>query len=180
MIIECPYCGAKHSLDENALSGKSQLQGKCAKCQRSFSVNTPTVVAAAYGAPAQPAPAVEKTQLAAVNTGVAALPEGKTVALSVIAGPSKGQVFRLDKAQVTIGRYGTDIVLNDPEISRKHCSLIVHGTSAVLTDLGTTNGTFMDGQRITTHDLQHLSEFHIGSSTVLLTITATPADEHGA
>lgn len=52
-----------------------------------------------------------------------------------------------------------------------HCALYVNSSTAMLTDLGTTNGTYVDGCRITTHELHHLSEFHIGNSTLMFTVT---------
>ncbi|MEE8201759.1 MAG: FHA domain-containing protein, partial [Candidatus Acidoferrales bacterium] len=64
-----------------------------------------------------------------------------------------------------------DIVVEDPEISRKHCALEVHGNSALLVDLGSTNGTFIEGQRIETHELEHLAEFRIGATTLMFTVS---------
>lgn len=99
------------------------------------------------------------------------LPEGKTVSLSVISGPMKGQLFRLSSPRVVVGRSGADITIADPEISRQHCAIEVRGPKAVLVDLGTTNGTYVDGQRIQTQELNHLMEFHIGQTTVMFTVT---------
>jgi len=99
------------------------------------------------------------------------LPKNKRVSLSATSGPVTGQVFRLSKPQVVIGRSGTDIVLADPEVSRKHCALEVHGLTAVLIDLGARNGTYVGDERITQRELQHLSEFRIGSTTLMLTFT---------
>ncbi len=99
------------------------------------------------------------------------LPEGKTVSLSVISGPMKGQLFRLSTPRVVVGRSGADVTIADPEISRQHCAIEVRGPKALLVDLGTTNGTYVDGQRIQSHELNHLMEFHIGQTTVMFTVT---------
>jgi pSer/pThr/pTyr-binding forkhead associated (FHA) protein len=95
------------------------------------------------------------------------LDEGKVVSLVVIQGPLKGQVFPLTKPKVLLGRQEADIILDDSEVSRKHCALEVHGSTAVLADLASTNGTFVDDEKIETHELQHMSEFRLGSTVMM-------------
>ncbi len=69
--------------------------------------------------------------------------------LVVRSGPTQGKSFDLTKNEVTIGRdTANDIVINDPEISRKHARLVLQGNGYVLEDLGSTNGTYVDGQRL--------------------------------
>ena len=70
------------------------------------------------------------------------------VQLVIVDGPNTGREFDLSGA-VVVGR-GDDagIVIEDAEASRKHASLSVEGTSVTVEDLGSTNGTFVGGQRI--------------------------------
>ena len=66
------------------------------------------------------------------------------------AGPTPGKAFPLDKDEMFIGREATnEIVINDPEVSRKHARLFVQGGNMILEDLGSTNGTSVNGQRLT-------------------------------
>src|SRR3954452_13617236 len=52
-------------------------------------------------------------------------------------------------AGATIGREGCDVNLMDPEVSRRHATIRDQGGSLAIEDLGSTNGTFVNGTRIT-------------------------------
>jgi hypothetical protein len=72
-----------------------------------------------------------------------------TYQLVIRSGPSAGKVFPLDKNELTAGRdLNNEIVINDSEISRRHARLFLQGSSYVLEDLGSTNGTAVNGQRL--------------------------------
>ena len=65
------------------------------------------------------------------------------------SGPTPGAAFTLEGDQITIGRDSVnEIVINDAEISRRHARLTFQGGKYVLEDLGSTNGTFVNGQRL--------------------------------
>jgi pSer/pThr/pTyr-binding forkhead associated (FHA) protein len=65
------------------------------------------------------------------------------------SGPAVGQTYTLEGDEITIGRDTTNkIAINDSEISRKHARLIRQGEGYVLEDFGSTNGTFVNGQRL--------------------------------
>ena len=69
--------------------------------------------------------------------------------LFVQQGPQAGQAFVLNKSIITIGREaGNDIVLESPQISRYHTRLTLQGGVYVVEDMGSTNGTFLNGQRV--------------------------------
>ena len=169
MIVQCPSCATKYSLDESRFAGSTNIRGRCKNCQTMFSVDLPAPAAS----PPPPAPAASNIDGTRVSKAGASLrlPHGKIVSLSITEGPLKGQIFRLTTPRVVLGRSGTDIVIADPEVSRRHCAIEVQGSHATLIDLGTTNGTIVDGKQIARHDLEHLSEFRIGMSTILFTIT---------
>jgi pSer/pThr/pTyr-binding forkhead associated (FHA) protein len=49
--------------------------------------------------------------------------------------------------------------------------LEIFGRTARLQDLGSTNGTWVNGERVESRELEHLSEFRIGSSLLIFTVT---------
>jgi hypothetical protein len=84
-------------------------------------------------------------------------------------GPSPGKVYPLMKNELTIGRdINNEIVINDSEISRRHCRLVMSGDSYMIEDLGSTNGTWVNDQRLTAaHQLVHGESFRLGDNVVL-------------
>jgi hypothetical protein len=68
-------------------------------------------------------------------------------AVVVQTGPEAGRRVELD-LEVAIGRQDADLVLEDPEVSRRHALLRRSGASVVVEDLDSTNGTFVNGERI--------------------------------
>jgi len=72
-----------------------------------------------------------------------------TSRLIVRTGPNPGMVFDLTKEITTLGRdVANDIVLGDPEVSRQHARLTRTPGGYVLEDLGSTNGSFVNGERL--------------------------------
>jgi pSer/pThr/pTyr-binding forkhead associated (FHA) protein len=109
----------------------------------------------------------------------AALP---SMALVVIKGPDSGREFLLTPMTVKIGR-GTQshIQLKDSNVSRDHAVLEYHPKKRtfLLKDVGSTNGTFYNNQRITSRFIAPEAEIRIGESVlkVLVLGKADPAGE---
>ncbi|HWQ13753.1 MAG TPA: FHA domain-containing protein [Roseiflexaceae bacterium] len=82
--------------------------------------------------------------------------------------PQAGAVarsFALDPGdvQITIGRVGCDITLDNPQVSRHHATIERAGAAHLLRDMGSTNGTFVNGRRITQHALAPGDVIQIGA-----------------
>jgi hypothetical protein len=66
------------------------------------------------------------------------------------SGPNTGKIYPLEAPEIIIGREASNgIAINDAEVSRKHAKMSLHGSAYVIQDLGSTNGTFVNGQRVT-------------------------------
>jgi predicted Zn finger-like uncharacterized protein len=103
--------------------------------------------------------------------GLLQLPTDRRFSLAVIQGAATGQIHQLAKTRTVIGRSGTDINLEDPEASRQHAALEIVGDIAVLRDLGSTNGTWIELDRIEQHQLANQQEFRIGSHVLMFIVT---------
>ena len=67
------------------------------------------------------------------------------------SGPTTGKVFPLEGEEIIVGRDASSgVAINDAEVSRKHARLSLQGPAYVIQDLGSTNGTFVNSQRIAT------------------------------
>ncbi|MCA9653237.1 MAG: DUF898 family protein [Myxococcales bacterium] len=68
----------------------------------------------------------------------------------------------------TIGRESGDIVLNDPQTSGRHAEIHFNSGSVQVRDVGSTNGTWFNGQRMTDFGLQPGQWFQCGQTTLQL------------
>lgn len=76
--------------------------------------------------------------------------KGGARSLVVVEGPLTGTVIPLGAADVTIGRApDSTLVLDDDYASNNHARISLTGSTWIVTDLGSTNGTWVDRSRIT-------------------------------
>jgi predicted component of type VI protein secretion system len=91
--------------------------------------------------------------------------------LTVRKGPKVGEKFLLETISLTVGRDPvSDIILNDPEVSRQHARFTQTDTGYQVQDLGSTNGTFVNGQRLESElvDLEPGYTISMGSGVTLI------------
>jgi hypothetical protein len=88
--------------------------------------------------------------------------------LIIQGGPRNGQLYILNKHTTTgIGRArANDIVLDDVSISSQHCRIRYDGGGFVLHDLKSTNGTFVNEQRVAKHALKSGDVVRLGETSL--------------
>ena len=106
----------------------------------------------------------------------------RRVRLRVQTGPSAGREFVTDKERIRIGNArvppgrdgtGNDLALDDKKISRHHCEIALTDKGWLLTDLDSTNGTWLDGKRVERAYVSPGSNLVVGDSSILF----SPIDE---
>lgn len=97
------------------------------------------------------------------HDAIGALPSGSAL-LVVRRGPNVGARFLLDADLTTVGRHPeADIFLDDVTVSRRHAEFLRSGTAFEVKDLGSLNGTYLDGGRISgTVGLSDGAEVQVG------------------
>jgi transcriptional regulator with GAF, ATPase, and Fis domain len=89
--------------------------------------------------------------------------------LVAIAGPWKGSSFPLAEGTHFVGReFESAIQLDEVAVSRRHCSITRAGDRCTVRDLGSHNGTFVNGSAVKEADMAPGDEIHIGSSRFVL------------
>ena len=79
----------------------------------------------------------------------AAIEQGRAHYLVIVAGEHAGRRFELGAKPIVIGRVApADLVIDDSQISRNHCRVSLVQDEVFVTDLGSSNGTMVDGLRI--------------------------------
>ena len=101
----------------------------------------------------------------AARLGLAEAP-AKLVVLDRSGSPK--EEISITRAPVTIGRQSTnDVVLSDPNVSRRHAELRRDGAQWMLVDLGSTNGSLVNGKLAREHELTHGDRLAFGSSELV-------------
>lgn len=88
--------------------------------------------------------------------------------LQVLQGPDKGLVYRLGDEPTLIGRYSDQVRLTDDSTSRRHTEIRPANGSWALVDLGSSNGTYLNGRRIVNPTLlKHGDQIKVGTTLLV-------------
>jgi predicted component of type VI protein secretion system len=95
--------------------------------------------------------------------------------LTITTGPSEGKTIECDR-ELVVGREGVDFVVEDSEMSRRHASIRPVAAGLEVEDLGSLNGTFVDGERISGPALLTTSAtLKMGTTLFAVELTASDA-----
>ncbi|MCK5057562.1 MAG: zinc-ribbon domain-containing protein [Candidatus Aminicenantes bacterium] len=177
MIIECPNCNSKYNVPDDKIQGRKKL--KCSSCNNIFSIQSDRSEKSDEDSESKK----DTAKITKQSIGESLwsdenlkLPEDLKISIAVIKGARAGYIYHLDKPYVLIGRGKVDLIIPDKEISRKHLAIEVRNDKVFLRDLGSTNGTFIDGEKASITEIHDQTELKIGQTTLML--ITTPKDNY--
>ncbi len=92
---------------------------------------------------------------------------GPPLTLEIIAGPDAGKKKKFKGVRMVVGRTpGVDLQLSDQSASRRHIELIYGDEGVMLKDLGSGNGTKVNGTKVSEKKLEHGDEIAIGKTKI--------------
>ncbi len=129
-----------------------------------------------------------KTELLKLDGGGPDVVSLRKCQLVIVDGPSRGKKLALDKNLTKIGKRDTnDLVISDKTVSRNHLEIEYASDSFLLRDLGSTNGTFLNGSRVREAYLAPGDVIKVGNTTLefvafdeKITIEPSEHEEFGA
>ena len=103
---------------------------------------------------------------------------GENAMVFIHRGPSRGARFLITSAGATIGRApSSDIFLDDVTVSRSHAAIKREGSSFIFTDAGSLNGSYINNQQTSSHNLVTGDEIQIGKFHMLFIGATTQSGE---
>jgi len=156
----CPKCAQQYEFATIRLKGKDRM-ARCSKCGCRFPVHLPARGTVAAG--------LTRVGKPARSPADAAPAPHVRIALTALGGSLKDETFLIARSPTVIGRSEGEVRVPDPAVSGRHAQVELSGGEAWLRDLGSTNGTFVNGKRIERVRLKHMDEITVGATRLLYT-----------
>lgn len=170
MVIQCPDCNAKYNVPDGKIKGVTKF--KCSKCLSIFTTQPPKDDSVDSQKDTARISTKKEENDSLWSDENLALPEEKKISIAVIKGARSGYIYQVTKPYILIGRGKVDLIIPDKEISRKHVAIEIRDEQISLRDLGSTNGTFINNQKISIIEINDQTEFRIGQTTLMLIATS--------
>jgi two-component system, cell cycle response regulator len=118
--------------------------------------------------PADEGEATRITSLSSLETELRARRQQVAAYIVVLQGTNVGEMHKIEGPELVIGRAASATVrLNDDGISRRHCRVLSIGGQVIIEDLGSANGTLVNGEMIQQHALKEGDKIRLGATTTL-------------
>ena len=160
MALSCPNCDL--AIDDELPRLTDSAKVLCPQCREPLTLPEMTIPISIADTPLMPSPS---------PSSAPGLDPNKRYALLIVSGKEVGKVLDILKKVVSIGRSGCDLVVDDPELSRRHARIEIRGAEVTLKDIDSTNGTFIDDERVREVFIGNRSKFRVGSHEIALVIT---------
>ncbi len=178
MIIECPKCGKKYKFDDSKFApDEKSKKVRCKNCGTVFEIFNPFYEESTADKTLEGEETVTKKaekeeesttkEQLIKEKGEPYLPDDKEYVLYITKGAKQGFKYKMEKPVVVVGRYNVDLVIPDRQVSRKHIAIEAFGDRVIVKDLHSTNGTYLNGERVFQAELQDQSEILLGGTTLL-------------
>ncbi len=96
--------------------------------------------------------------------------------LVVLSEGLTGKTYELKVEKTTIGRVeDNSFSIAEPSVSSHHCEVLLRGNDVVVKDLNSTNGTYINGEKISEAPLKHGQILRLGQMEMRLEVAAPPA-----
>ena len=158
----CSQCGSQNSDNARFCSQCGTPLAPPASGSSSGEAASDATATITFGAPAKSDSEERASLNAADAAAVDALPAGSAL-LVVQRGPGAGSRYLLDTDLSTVGRHPeSDIFLDDITVSRRHVEFRREAGTFRVHDVGSLNGTYLNGDRVDDAELQNGDEVRIG------------------
>lgn len=118
--------------------------------------------------PAEEGEATRITSLSSLETELRARRQQVAAYLVVLQGTNVGEMHKIEGPELVVGRaVSATVRLNDDGISRRHCRVVSVNGQVIIEDLGSANGTVVNGEMVQQHPLKEGDKIRLGATTTL-------------